>query len=589
MNGTTSVFIEAEHFTTYGGWLLDQEFMDEMGSPYLLAHGMGCPVADAVTQITVPKAGHYRLWVRTFDWVAPWNAPGAPGKFQVLINEKPVTEIFGTKGASWCWQDGGTIELDAGTIRLALHDLTGFEGRCDALFLTTDLEFLPPNDAVKLSVFRRQLLSISENPEDVGSFDLVVAGGGMAGMCAAVAAARSGLSVALLNDRPVFGGNNSGEVRVGLGGNICLEPFAQIGRLMQEIEECQPPLPNGKADMALVEYDASRTAWLAAEPNITLFSSYRLTGMQKHNDLIIAVVAQHIASGQRIQLHGRFFADCTGDGVLGAHAQADFDMSMTGHMGPTHMWRPEDVGSPASFPRCPWAIDMTDKPFPGRGEHVAQWGNSGLHCLREQWFWECGFDDHPIADAERMRDQNYRAMYGAWDALKNVDGLYPNYRLTWVGHVGGKRESRRLLGDVIVNRGDLFQKRSYPDGCVPCTWHMDVHVPHKEYQKGFEGEEFISWCVIGSFPAPFWFPYRALYSRNIRNLFMAGRDVSVTHEALGTARLMRTGAMMGEVIGLAAAFCAEKNEEPRGVYASHWEDFSQRLQAGTPKSQTSQR
>jgi hypothetical protein len=139
------VFVEAESFEFTGGWVVDQQFMDQMGSPILLAHGMGTPVADAHTSITVPETAGYHVWVRTRDWVAPWKAPGAPGRFQVFIAGKPLAATFGTEGAAWHWQDGGTVRLTRGRTELALHDLTGFEGRCDAILLTTDASLHPPD------------------------------------------------------------------------------------------------------------------------------------------------------------------------------------------------------------------------------------------------------------------------------------------------------------------------------------------------------------------------------------------------------------------------------------------------------------
>ena len=207
------VFLEAEQFADFGGWNLDQQFMDQMGSPYLLAHGLGVPVADAKTQIEFPSAGIYRVWVRTRDWVAPWNAPGAPGRFQLLINGVPLGETFGTKGAAWQWHDGGTVRVDT-KATVALHDLTGFEGRCDAVLFCKDIGFEPSNQLEPLTRFRRKLLGLPNQPANGGSFDLVVIGGGFAGTCAALSAARNGLKVALIQDRPVLGGNASSEVRV---------------------------------------------------------------------------------------------------------------------------------------------------------------------------------------------------------------------------------------------------------------------------------------------------------------------------------------------------------------------------------------
>ncbi len=182
------VFLEAEQFEKFGGWNLDQQSMDKMGSPYLLAHGLGIPVEDAETEVEFPSAGTYRVWVRTKDWVAYWKAPGTPGKFQLLINGKPLKETFGTKGADWHWHDGGTVKV-SGKQKISLHDLTGFEGRCEAILFCKDTNFKPVHDIAALTKFRRKLLGLPDHPDDGGSFDLIVVGGGLAGTCAAISAA----------------------------------------------------------------------------------------------------------------------------------------------------------------------------------------------------------------------------------------------------------------------------------------------------------------------------------------------------------------------------------------------------------------
>jgi hypothetical protein len=185
------------------------------------------------------------------------------------------------------------------------------------------------------------------------------------------------------------------------------------------------------------------------------------------------------------------------------------------------------------------------------------------------WFWESGFQWDMIHDIERIRDQNLRAMYGAWDALKNVDHLYPNHRLGWAAFIAGKRESRRLLGDVILSADDFRRGREFPDGAFPCSWGIDVHTPHPDYDAGLKGQEFISLATSGagySYQGPYWAPYRTLYSRNLTNLFMAGRDISVTHDGLGPVRVMKTCGMMGEIVGKAAWICVRHQTTPRGVY-----------------------
>ena len=138
------LLLEAEAFDDLGGWVLDQQFMDLMGSPFLLAHGMGQPVADATREVEVEHPGPHRVWVRTRDWVAPWGAEGAPGRFQLLVDGEALETTLGTEGDPWHWQDGGVVEL-AARATVTLHDLTGFEGRCDAVLLHPDLDFEPPH------------------------------------------------------------------------------------------------------------------------------------------------------------------------------------------------------------------------------------------------------------------------------------------------------------------------------------------------------------------------------------------------------------------------------------------------------------
>jgi hypothetical protein len=159
-----TVLLEAESFEDSGGWVVDQQFMDQMGSPFLLAHGLGIPVKDAVTKVRFPSAGKYRVWVRTRDWVAQWKAPGTPGRFQLLIDGKPLKTVFGTEGADWHWQDGGTVEIAKKQTKITLHDLTGFEGRCDAIIFTSDMKFKPPNKGKALNSFRRKSTKIARPP-----------------------------------------------------------------------------------------------------------------------------------------------------------------------------------------------------------------------------------------------------------------------------------------------------------------------------------------------------------------------------------------------------------------------------------------
>ena len=209
-----------------------------------------------------------------------------------------------------------------------------------------------------------------------------------------------------------------------------------------------------------------------------------------------------------------------------------------------------------------------------------------------QWFWEGGFDKDPIKEAEDIRDWNLRAVYGAFNAMKNGDGAdkHKTAYLTWIAFIGGPRESRRLMGDIVLTQDEIVNKVDFPDGCVPSTWSIDLHYPKKQYAKKFPDNPFISIAVHDrridrrfGFPVP----YRCFYSRNIDNLFMAGRCISVTHEALGTTRVMKTCGMMGEVVGKAASICVLNDCTPRQVYQSHWNQMDELLKLpGKARRQT---
>ena len=235
-------------------------------------------------------------------------------------------------------------------------------------------------------------------------------------------------------------------------------------------------------------------------------------------------------------------------------------------MGMSNMWRWDDAGAPQKFPDVPWALPlgMDDFPFPKRGH--------------AEWFWEAGFNKDPIKDLEYVRDWNLRAAFGAFGAMKTKEDKaeYVNAKIEWVAFIGGTRESRQLLGDVILSRDDIVNQKPFDDGCVPTTWDIDLHYPKEQYAKKFPDDPFISKAEMenkvdraNGYPVP----YRCLYSRNIPNLFMAGRCLSVTHEALGTVRVMKTGGMMGEVVGKAASICVKYDCSPRDVHQRYFDEL----------------
>jgi hypothetical protein len=594
------VFIEAEQFANHGGWELDQQSMEQMGSPYLLAHGLGIPVPDATTQVEFPSAGSYRIWVRTRDWVAPWNAPGAPGKFQVWIDGKPVRETFGTKSATWHWHDGGMVKVGK-KAKIALHDLTGFEGRCEAILFCKDANFKPVNEVEALTKFRRDIQGLSVEPEDIGHFELIVAGGGLAGTCAAIAAARQGIKVALIQDRPVLGGNGSSEVRVWPEGHTNKARFPHIGDIVNEI---LPPITKGANQVlngVAASYfdDEKKLAIVRAEKGITLLLNHRVMRVETEGQEIRSLVIQSTLNSRQKRVHGRLFADCTGDANIGFKAGADYEYKVENLMGSTNLFNVLDATNKADvlaceckdksalamkcdigdynqpFPRCPWALDLTDKPFPGR-KGVKTFGKEGLESFANMWYWESGFSKDQVNQIELIRDHNFRAMYGAWDVIKNVDKLYPKHRLGWAAFIAGKRESRRLMGDVILDAEDFKSQKAFEDAAFPCSWHVDLHSPKKEFKDGFEDNAFVADYTRGAeyqYGGEYWAPYRTLYSRNITNLFMAGRCISVSKTGLGPVRVMKTCGMMGEIVGKAASICIKKEAKPREIYVNHLRDL----------------
>ena len=572
------VLVEAESFTNPGGWQLDTQFIGTMGSPYLLAHGLGNPVTDASTEVTFPKAGEYRLWVRTKNWVGKFaeevDATAAPGRFQVKIGDTAVAHEFGKTGAAWHWEDGGSVTISDLKAKVSLVDLTGFNGRCDAILFSSDPAFVPDNSSDVLPAWRRTMLGIPEEATTEGPFDIVFVGGGYSGACGAISAARMGLKVALIQNRPVLGGNGSSEVRVWAKGNTPPGLYP-VGDIVQEFSD-QATLSPGTYE----EYeDEKKHNIVTAEKNITLFLSHHAYKVEMASGAEIeAVHAFDTRTGAIRRFTGRTFCDTTGHGTIGKMAGADHQMIDSGRMGMSNMWNWENADSPQTFPDVPWALDLEEADFPYPKKFHAE------------WFWESGYNKHPLLDLEEIRDWNHLAAFGAWNALKNKgahersdpDGLgHKNARLNWMAYIGGTRETLQLLGDVILTEEDIVSKKPFDDGCVLTTWSIDLHYPNEQYVKNFPDNPFIAVAVHGKgvdrkkgYPIP----YRCFYSRNIENLFMAGRNISVTHEALGTIRVMKTCGMMGVVVGKAAALCVQHDVTPREVYYQHLGDLIELLQ-----------
>ena len=573
-------WIEAESFAEHGGWVLDTQFIDIMGSPYLMAHGMGKPVKDASTELTVP-AGEYTLWARTKNWVGPWDVPGAPGRFEISVNGEKLKHEFGATGKDWQWEKAGPVTIN-GTAKIALHDLTGFDGRVDAIVLSDDAGFTPSTD------MRKKMLGLPEKAPETGEYDLVVVGGGYSGMGAAISGARQGLKVAFIQNRPVLGGNGSSEIQVWAQGGTRRGLYPHLGEIVEEFAD---RASNSPAADPQEFNDQLKEDTVRAEKTADLFLNSHVYGVEMAADgkNIRSVIGLDTKTGRETRFVGKLFVDCTGHGSVGELAGAEFMMEDKGRMGMSNMWVMKDLKMPVSWPSTPWSLQMTLEDFP-EPRTVAPVGKKNVanstgydlgydpvpnpeEYVHGEWFWESGFNKHPIKDLELIRDHNFRAVYGAVSALKTLSPeKYATYDLTWLAYIGGPRESRRIVGDLVLNGDDMVNGVIHPDGCVPTTWDQDLHYPKEQYAKNFPDNPFISRAEFGKhtdrkngYPVP----YRCFYSKDIGNLFMAGRTISVERQALGSTRVMRTCGMMGEVVGKAAWICVRHHTTPRGVYEQY--------------------
>lgn len=581
------IWLEAEAFDTLGGWVVDQQSMETMGSAYLMAHGMGRPVADAQTTFSAPAPGRYAVWARTRDWTAVWKRGRSAGRFQILIDNILLPEVLGTHGPEWSWQKAGTVELNAGAAHVALRDLTGFNGRCDAIYFTTDLDEVPDDGAEAVAQMRRDIGGVicEDHPEE---FDLVVAGGGVAGICAAVAALRSGLTVALLQNRPVLGGCNSSEIRVSMGGVTHVGRYPQLGNVVREIS----PVFGGNGTYSIDTYEdhRKRNVFLLhpADRYYLGLNEHVVATETDHCDAtrIAAVVTRHTRTGAEKRYRARLFADCTGDAavarmmgaetMVGREARDRFGESLAPEqadrqvMGMSVQWYSRPAQQPVPFPDIDWGIEFNED-----NAYFVRCGN---------WEWETGQYRDQAREAEYIRDYGLMVTYANWSFLKNRSRRKEEWaadELTWVSPLGGKRESCRVVGDHILTQRDIEDGVIYEDGAAPITWNIDLHFPDPENTAKF-AEPFRSFAYHRGVPEPYPIPYRCLYARDVANLFLAGRHVSLSHVAFASARVMRVLGMLGEVVGMAAAVCTEFNIQPRDVYATHLDKLKQRMAAGVP-------
>ena len=556
--------IEGESFIDKGGWITDPQFVEQMGSVYIMAHGMGKPVTNASTEINVEEAGKYFVWARTKNWaLGNWEPPG---QFKIIVNEKELPNTLGLK-PEWGWEFAGEIGLSSSKTIVELKDLSGFNGRCDAIYFSQNKNE-PPSDFESLQKWRKEIQKEASEPETAKYYDLVITGGGIAGCAAAIAAAEQGISVALIHDRPVLGGNASSEIRV-----HTLGIYGKFERILKKLDT--EHYPNGSIDA--VKDQEKRDENVKSYKNIDLHLNWRAYNAVSDSSKIQYVDARNTSDGNRIRFHAPLFVDATGDAWIGfwAGAEYSYGRESVDTYGESwdkwgELWSPEEgdnavMGSSilfqtsekdmtSSFPNLPWTKSVAQ-------EHKAVAG---------EWYWEFSRNDlHQIHDAEEIRDHMLKAIFGSFsNAKKDKENEY--YQLDWVSYLVGKRESRRLIGDHVFTFNDVTNLTKFQDSVVQEYREVDIH-----FQQNLQDEtkpDFLSTALFYETPTYF-IPYRSLYSKNIKNLFMAGRNFSCSHVGLGGPRVMRTTGQMGAAVGLAAAICKNYNVNPRDVYNKHLAEY----------------
>ena len=418
-------------------------------------------------------------------------------------------------------------------------------------------------------------------------YDVVVVGGGLAGVCAAIAAARHGCKTAIVQDRPVFGGNSSSEMRVNAtGANNCGAWARETGiieeLLIEERARNHDVFRNGRINSI---WDLVLYEWVKKEPNLTAYLNTRVVGVEMDSSSkISAVIGVQISTERIYKLYASYFIDCTGDGTVGAAAGAEYRIGRESRyefgeslapeeadnmtQGSSLFFRAIDVSRPIPFTPPSWAEEYpTEEALDQRARyHYSSVSPYGIKEYAGYWWIEVGVPFDIIDQNEEIRDELLRHLLGVWDHIKNHgDHGAENMAIDWIGMLPAKRESRRLMGDYILTEHDVRNNTPFYDRVAYGGWSIDIHTMGGILAKDKPPEALCGNRDLSDQLRiqPYSIPFRCLYSKNIENLLMAGRDISVTHVALGTTRVMLTCAVLGQAVGTAVAICIKKNVTPR--------------------------
>lgn len=406
--------------------------------------------------------------------------------------------------------------------------------------------------------------------------DFCVVGGGMAGLCAAVAAARKGIKTLLMHDRPVLGGNASSEIRMWICGAHG-ENNLETG-LVEEIQ-LENLYRNNYPNFSI--WDSILHEKAAFQENLTLLLNCSCNSAETKDNEIKSVKGWQLTTETWHTVNAKLFADCSGDSILaplsgaefrqGREARSEFNESIAPEiadrrtMGMSCLIQARKTEEEHKFISPAWAHKYTDdSALANRGDH-------NMTGYENFWWLEIGGEGDTLHDAEINRDELLKIAFGVWDHIKNHgDHKAEKWVLDWLGFLPGKRESRRYVGDYIMTQNDVRSEGRFEDIIAYGGWSMDDHHP-----AGFRhpGEP----TIFHPAPSPYGIPYRCLYSKNIKNLFFAGRNISVTHSAMSSTRVMRTCALLGQAVGTAASIAIKNSLSPRGVYTDKINELKQSL------------
>jgi len=428
----------------------------------------------------------------------------------------------------------------------------------------------------------------ANNPEALTELTTQVAviGGGLSGVCAAVASARLGADTVLVQDRPVLGGNASSEVRMHICG--AASGHHRFGRETGIVEEIRLEDAFRNPHDRYPQKDWMLYEFVRREPRLTLWLNTR--GGERvecaADGSIERVFCRQAHTEKAFWLRADLFIDCSGDGGVAARAGAEFRMGREARsefdeslapeqadrcvLGSSLMFEASDLGRPVPFVPPPWAKDFpTDESLPLRHHRLSITPERGI--ARGFWWIEFGGRMDTIADDEEIRDELIAVLFGVWDHLKNHgDHGIGNYVLDWIGAVPGKRESRRFIGDYILRQQDIEQQVLFADRVAFGGWPIDLHPPDGIYSPEPACEQ--------HYPNDFYsIPFRSLYSGNVPNLLFAGRNISASHVALGSTRVMGTCAVLGQAVGTAAALCVRHDLVPRALGEQRMGGLQQQL------------